>query len=281
VRRRRRPGVEILPDAELKIMRRAGLVVAEALAEMTAAARPGLTTAEIDAIGADCLKRARATSNFLGYEPGYGVPPYPAVSCQSVNETVVHGIPSDRVLREGDLLSIDFGAIVDGHHGDAARSVAVGQVDPTVAALSQACQRATWAGIGAARLGGAIGQVTGAIERSIRRAGPYGIVRDFTGHGIGHAMHQPPDIPNIGQPRDNVTIQPGLCVAIEPMVTLGSARVDVLDDEWSVVTHDGSVAAHWENTITVTKTGCWVLTELDGGEAMLAELGLKFGPLAD
>lgn len=281
VRRRRSPGVEILPEAELKTMRRAGLVVAQGLAAMTAAARPGVTTREIDAIGADCLKSAGATSNFLGYQPGYGVPPYPAVSCQSVNDTVVHGIPGDYILRDGDLLSIDFGAIVDGHHGDAARSVLVGQADPVVERLAQVCQQATWAGIGAARLGGTIARITQAIERSVRRAGPYGIVREYTGHGIGHAMHQPPDIPNAGQPRDNVVIQAGLCLAIEPMVTLGSARVDVADDDWSVVTHDRSIAAHWENTITVTKTGCWVLTEPDGGEAMLGRLGLKYGPLAD
>jgi methionyl aminopeptidase len=261
-------------------MRRAGLIVARSLKAMVDAVKPGITTAEVDAIGAECLRQAGATSNFLGHEPGYGVPPFPAVTCCSVNEEVVHGIPGERVLESGDLLSIDFGAVVDGYNGDAARSVLVGEVSAPVANLSQACEKSMWAGIAAARLRGSIGDISAAVERSVRRSGPYGIVRDFVGHGIGHEMHQAPDIPNYGH-RAGAAIEVGMCLCIEPMITLGTTRVDVLDDEWTIVTHDRSVSAHWENTITVTKKGLWVLSEEDGGEAKLAELGLPFGPLAD
>ncbi len=262
-------------------MRRAGLVVARALRRMTTEVQEGMTTAEVDAIAVEALARDGARSNFLHYSPGYGVPPYPAVTCLSVNEEVVHGIPSDRVLRSGDILSIDFGAIVEGYHGDAARSVLIGRADPKVAALSAATEASMWAGIGAARLGGVIGEISAAVERSLKQSGRYGIVRDYTGHGIGHQMHQPPEIPNYRTGRPGPTIERGMCLAIEPMATLGRARVAELDDEWTVVTADGSMAAHWENTITVTAHGLWVLTEEDGGEADLKRLGLPFGPLAD
>lgn len=279
--RRRRDAVEILSADELKMMRQAGLVVARALDAMVAAARAGLTTRELDAIAVETLAQEGATSNFLGYEPGYGVPPYPAVACISVNDEVVHGIPSERVLRPGDLVSIDFGAVVGGYHGDAARSVGIPDVAPAVEKLNRATEASLWAGIGAARLDGRIGDISAAVERSLRSSGRYGIVRDYTGHGIGHHMHQPPDIPNYGPSGKGPVIVPGMCLAVEPMATLGSSLTDVRDDEWTVVTADGSVGSHWENTITVTPHGLWVLTEIDGGEAMLNRLGLPFGPLAD
>ena len=281
MKRKWRGGAEVLSDDELTSMRKAGLVVARALAEMTQAVRPGMTTREVDAIAVDVLAREHATSNFFKYEPGYGIPPYPAVSCLSVNNEVVHGIPSDRVLLEGDLLSIDFGAIVNGYHGDAARSVGVGTLEPLVARLNTVTRESLWAGIGAARLGGTIGDISSAIERWVRRSGKYGVVRDYTGHGIGHSMHQLPDIPNYGLPKRGPRVDLGMCLAIEPMVTLGGYATETLDNQWTVVTSDGSVGAHWENTITVTRHGLWVLTELDGGEAELNRLGLPFGPLAD
>jgi methionyl aminopeptidase len=289
VRRRRRDSIEILSVDELKLMRRAGLVVARALRDMTDAVQAGMTTHEVDAIAVEALAHAHATSNFLGYEPGFGIAPYPAVTCLSVNNEVVHGIPSQRVLHQGDLLSIDFGAIVEGLNGDAARSVIVpGQTGqsastPETAArgrLNQATEASLWAGIGAARLGGTISDISSAVQRSLNRAGSYGIVRDFTGHGIGHHMHQDPDIPNY-RTRGGAPIRQGMCLAIEPMATLGDDNVAILDDDWTVVTVDGSDAAHWENTITVTSRGLWVLTEEDGGQAMLERLGLPFGPLAD
>ncbi len=286
MRRPRRRSIETLTTAELRLMRQAGLVVARALKAMTATVRAGMTTREVDAIAVEILAQHQARSNFLGYEPGYGVAPYPAVTCVSVNDEVVHGIPGERVLMAGDLVSIDFGAIIGGCHGDAARSVIVGpdQTGPAgqaVAALNQAVEAALWAGIGAARLGGRIAEISAAIETSIKGAGPYGIVRDFTGHGIGHRMHQEPDIPNYRVGGRSPVIEPGMCFAIEPIATLGGHQVNVLDDDWTVVTADSSVSCHWENTITVTQHGLWVLTEEDGGEAALGRLGLPFGPLAD
>lgn len=281
MKKRRTPGIEILSDDDLKKMRRAGLVVARALNEMTNAARVGMTTAEIDAIAVEVLANAGATSSFLGYEPMKGIPPYPGVTCVSVNEEVVHGIPSQRVLKDGDLLSIDFGAILQGVHGDAARSVGIGTLQSDIETLSEVTRDSLWAGIGAAHLGGRIGDISNAIERSITKAGTYGIIKGFTGHGIGHNMHQPPDVPNYGPKGRGALIERGLCLAIEPMVSLGGSRTDVLDDDWTIVTTDNSVAAHWENTITVTRYGIWVLTEEDGGEEALNRLGLPFGPLSD
>ncbi|MDR0782708.1 MAG: M24 family metallopeptidase, partial [Propionibacteriaceae bacterium] len=184
-----------------------------------------------------------------------------------------------------DLLSIDFGAILGGFHGDAARSDEIGKVAPAVAGLNQATEQAVWVGIGAARLDGRISDISAAIEGSLKVGGAkgegYGIVRELTGHGIGHAMHQPPEIPNHGRPGRGPLITPGMCLALEPMATLGSGATTVLDDEWTIVSDDGSYGAHWENTITVTKRGLWVLTELDGGEARLKALNLPYGPLAD
>ncbi|MDR0782835.1 MAG: type I methionyl aminopeptidase, partial [Propionibacteriaceae bacterium] len=224
--KRRRIGIEILSEDELISMRQAGLVVARALEAMVAAAQPGVTTRALDQLAVELLAGAGAQSSFLGYEPGYGVPPYPAVSCLSVNDEVVHGIPSERVLTDGDLLSIDFGAILGGFHGDAARSVEIGKVAPAVAGLNQATEQALWVGIGAAHLDGRISDISAAIEGSLKVGGAkgegYGIVRELTGHGIGHAMHQPPEIPNHGRPGRGPLIAPGMCLALEPMATLGS-----------------------------------------------------------
>ncbi|MDR1806580.1 MAG: type I methionyl aminopeptidase [Propionibacteriaceae bacterium] len=276
-----RPVLELKTPEQLKTMRRAGLVVAHALREMAAAVAPGVTTQDLDAIARAVLAREGAASNFLGYSPGWGMPPYPATVCTSVNDTVVHGIPGDRALASGDLVSIDFGAVVDGFHGDAAVTVAAGQASPQAQKLSDVTREALWAGIGAARLGGRVGDISAAVERSIRQQGRYGIIRDYTGHGIGTAMHMDPDVPNYGKPRKGPVIVEGLCLAIEPMVTWGSAKTAVLDDEWTIVSQDGSWAAHWEHSITVTRTGLWVLTAEDGGEAELKARGLPFGPLAD
>ena len=276
----RRGGIAILDDDELKLMRRAGLVVARGLRDMIAAAVPGGTTREVDAVGAEAIARAGAVSSFLGYAPG-GMTPFPAVSCQSVNDEVVHGIPSDRVLAPGDLLSIDFGASLGGYHGDAARSTTIGEAAPAVAKLNADTEAALWAGIAAVRPRGTIGDISAAVERSLRRSGRYGILRGYCGHGIGRNMHQDPDIPNFGPPGRGPKILPGMCLAIEPMTTLGAYRTKVLDDGWTVATADGSTGCHWENTVVLTKNGLWVLTEEDGGEAALARLGLKFGPMAD
>ncbi|MDO5533821.1 MAG: type I methionyl aminopeptidase [Propionibacteriaceae bacterium] len=277
-----RGGVEIKTPDQVRAMRRAGLIVAEVHAAVLAASSPGVTTGELDQVGRDILARHGAGSSFLNYGADWGYPPYPGVACISVNEEVVHGIPGERVLAEGDLVSYDFGAILGGWHGDAAITFGVGALSADDQRLSDVTRESLWAGIGAATLGGRVTDISHAIEKSVRgRAEHYGILKDYTGHGIGSQMHQPPDVPNVGRPGRGPRIVPGLVLAVEPMVTLGSAIGVTLDDEWTVVTKDGSKAAHWEHTITVTERGLWVLTAPDGGEAELTARGLPFGPLAD
>ena len=275
-------GLELKGPEQLVTMRRAGLVVAEAHEAVRTAAAPGVTTAELDAVAREVLARHGATASFLNYGAAWGYPPYPAVTCISVNDEVVHGIPGDRVLVEGDLVSVDFGAIVDGFHGDGAITFGVGTLLEENQTLSDVTREALWRGISAARLDGRVTDISHAIESHLRaQPRPYGILREYTGHGIGSAMHQPPDVPNVGRPGRGPRITPGLCLAVEPMVTLGTHDTATLEDEWTVVTTDGSWAAHWEHTITVTRRGLWVLTAPDGGEAELAARGLPFGPLAD
>ncbi|XSS53856.1 type I methionyl aminopeptidase [Propionibacteriaceae bacterium Y1923] len=259
-------------------MRQAGLVVARTLTALREHVVAGVTTGELDAIARELLAEAGATSSFLGYGARWGTP-FPAVTCISTNDEIVHGIPGERVLADGDLVSVDFGAILDGWHGDAARTFTVGQVSPEHAELSRVTEEAMWAGIGAARLGGRIGDIGAAIEASIVAAGSYGIVREYTGHGIGSQMHMEPDVPNWGRKGRGAKIVEGMALAIEPMATLGTEDTVELDDEWTVVTADESWASHWENTITVTRQGLWVLTLEDGGEAELTARGLPFGPL--
>ncbi len=280
-------GVELKTPDQLRQMRRAGLVVHAAIAATLAQVRPGVSTRELDAVAADTIRTAGATPSFLGYGAVEGIGGFQGVTCLSVNEEVVHGVPGDRVLAVGDLLSIDCGAVVEGWHGDSAVTVAVGAVADDLAALSEATRRAMWQGIGAAQLGGNVADISAAVERSVHaEPASYGIVEEYVGHGIGSAMHQPPDVPNLvtrrfGRPSRGPTIVEGLALAIEPMLTLGDPDNHVLDDDWTVVTDDGRPAAHWEHTITVTARGLWVLTADDGGEAALAELGIPFGPLAD
>ncbi|MCE1173466.1 MAG: type I methionyl aminopeptidase [Propionibacteriales bacterium] len=263
-------------------MRAAGLVVADVLRTLREAAGPGMTTAELDQLARERIAAAGAVSSFLGYGSSFGMPPFPAVTCISVNDEIVHGIPGDRALVNGDLVSIDFGASVGGWHGDSAITFGVGDLSPERAALSEATRTAMWDGIAAARVGGRIGDISAAIEGSLRarRAG-YGVVAEYTGHGIGRAMHEPPDVPNVGRAGRGELITKGVCLAIEPMVTLGRAATANLDDEWTVVSRDGSAAAHWEHTVAVMPEGLWVLTAEDGGEAELTARGAKFAPLAD
>lgn len=269
------------PD-QLRAMRAAGLVVAAVLEQLRQAARPGLTTADLDQLAREELARAGASSSFLGYDGGFGLPPYPGVTCISVNDEVVHGIPGPRTLADGDLVSVDFGACLAGWHGDAAVTFEVGQGIPERSQLSEATRQALWAGIAAMRPGGRIGDIGHAVQGRLR-AEPrrYGIVEEFTGHGIGQAMHMAPDVPNTGRWGRGAELSPGITLAIEPMVTLGSGRVAELEDEWTIVTRDGSLAAHWEHTVALTDHGLWVLTAADGGEAELTARQLPFGPLAD
>ncbi len=264
-------GLEVKTPEQVDVMRRAGLVVGETLALLREQVRPGMTTAELDAVAEDAIRSRGATPSFLGYQG------FPASICVSVNDEVVHGIPGARVLADGDLVSIDCGAIVDGWHGDAATSVGLGVVRDEVRALSEVTEQAMWRGIAAATSQGRVSDISHAVESHVRAQGSYGIVPDYTGHGIGSAMHLPPDVPNLGRPGRGPRLVAGLALAVEPMVTLGTDETDVLDDDWTVVTADGSWAAHHEHTFVLTDRGAWVLTALDGGEEQLAALGVAFG----
>jgi methionyl aminopeptidase len=264
-------GVEIKTPAQILLMRRAGLVVGETLELLRGSVRPGITTGELDAIAEDAIRSAGAVPSFLGYHG------FPASICASVNDEVVHGIPGSRTLVDGDVISIDCGAVVDGWHGDAAVTVAVGTVSDDVLALMRATEEALWQGIAAARLAGRVSDISHAVESHIRAAGDYGILEDYVGHGIGSQMHQPPNVPNYGRPGRGQKLVQGLALAVEPMVTLGTHETLLLEDDWTVVTADGSRSAHFEHTFTLTSDGAWVLTALDGGQARLAELGVPFG----
>ena len=271
--------IEIKNDEQLALMRRAGLVVARALREMSAAAAPGVSTGELDAIAREVLRQEGATSNFLGYDIGNG--PFPAVICASVNDRLVHGIPSAaEVLRDGDLISLDFGAVIEGWHGDAAVTVAIGEVDDDVAALSESCRRSLWDGLAAVRAGGRLGDISNAVERSVRRAGKYGIVAGYGGHGIGSRMHMEPHILNYGKAGKGPRLSHGMVLAIEPMITLGSRATQELDDGWTVTTVDGSRSAHWEHSVAILDDGPWVLTAEDGGRAELASRGVTVSAAA-
>jgi len=270
--------LEIKTPEQVLLMREAGLVVADALAAVRDAVRPGVTTGELDRVAEDLIRSRGATPSFLGY----GVPPFPATICASVNDAVVHGIPGGQVLADGDVVSIDCGAITvddsgQGWHGDAAITVAVGDVPDQVTELMRVTEEALWQGLAAARLGGRVGDISHAIEHYVRSQGDYGIVEDYTGHGIGTAMHLPPDVPNYGRPGRGPRLKRGLALAVEPMITLGTKETAVADDEWTVVTTDGSVAAHFEHTFALTVDGVWVLTAHDGGRADLERLGAAYG----
>jgi methionyl aminopeptidase len=265
MRRRQEWSIEVKTPAQLALMREAGLVVATALRAAAAAVEPGISTAELDAIAEREIRAAGAVPSFLGYHG------YPATICTSVNEQVVHGIPSRAaVLAAGDLISIDCGAILHGWHGDAALTVSVGPARGDLAGLLDACERALWAGLARARPGARLTDISAAVEAAARAAGPYGIVEDYTGHGIGTQMHMDPPVPNYGRPGRGPVLTEGMALAIEPMLVLGSQETDVLDDGWTVVTTDGTWAAHFEHTVAITADGPWVLTAADGGASRLA-----------
>lgn len=265
--------IQIKNDDEVALMRAAGLVVGRTLEALRLAAVPGVTTADLDELAETSIREAGAIPSFKGYQPHRAVPPFPGSICASVNDEIVHGIPGPRVLRNGDVVSIDCGAILDGWHGDAAITVAVGEVPDEVRELMRVCEESMWRGFAAARLGGRVSDISHAVESCIRSQGTYGVIEEYGGHGIGTEMHQEPHVLNYGRPGRGPRLQRGLVLAVEPMVTLGSPRTQELDDRWTVSTVDGSVAAHFEHTFTVTEDGPWVLTALDGGRARLGEVG--------
>ena len=252
--------VEIKTAAEVQAMRAAGRVVAQILAAVRDQAKAGIRLTELDEIARDVLAGAGATSPFLGYHPGFAPVPFPAVICTSVNDAALHGIPTRYQLAEGDLLSVDCGAVLDGWAGDAAISFTIGPPDAADARLIDTTSDALRAGIAAAVPGGRIGDISAAIG-AVGRAGGYGICTEFGGHGIGRTMHEDPHIPNEGLPRRGRKLVPGLVVAIEPWFLAGgkdSYRID--DDGWTIRSGDGSRAAHVEHTVAITADGAAVLT---------------------
>ncbi|HEX6577562.1 MAG TPA: type I methionyl aminopeptidase [Jiangellaceae bacterium] len=273
--------IQLKTEAEVAAMRLAGLVVAEALAAVREAIAPGVTLLELDAVAEREIRARGADPSFLHYLPGVGyVPPgpgrnsFPATICASVNDEIVHGIPSERRLVEGDIVSVDCGAILDGWHGDAAVTLPVGRVSEQAARLLQACEDALWAGIAALQVGHRLREVGGAVEDHVRAQGDYGIVAEYGGHGIGTEMHQDPHVLNYRTRARGPRLVPGLVLAIEPMINVGGPETVLQDDDWTVSTADGSLSAHFEHTVAVTENGPWVLTAFDGGAAQLASRGV-------
>lgn len=274
------PKIELKTDDQIRTMRRAGLVTRAALESAAAACVPGATTEDVDAAGARVIDEHGATSNFLGYMG------YPATLCVSVNDVIVHGIPSDDiVLKEGDIVSIDGGAIVDGWHGDSAITVFVGGREAARKQdlrVSDATEESMWAGIAAFARAKHIDEIGAAIEGWVLENAPElegGLIEDFTGHGIGSQMHMEPEVLNYAVKKRGPKIKPGMAICIEPMITTGGADSRTLDDEWTVVTADGSRASHWEHTVARHANGIWVLTAPDGGRERLARYGVEPVPL--
>ena len=262
--------IQIKTLDQLKLMRKAGLVVASALDLMRAAIAPGVTTLELDAIAVEHLKKNNATPSFLNYHG------YPNVICASVNHEVVHGIPNARPMVIGDVISIDFGAIVDGWHGDSAFSVGVGKIDPADQKLMDVCDESMWRGIAAGKVGGHLTDISAAIESYINSQGTYGILREYGGHGIGTEMHQEPHVLNYGKAGLGPELKVGLALAIEPMITRGTSRTQVLSDDWTVISADKSNGAHFEHSFAFCPDGKpFVLTAHDGGKERLGRLGIE------
>jgi methionyl aminopeptidase len=262
--------IQIKTAREIELMRASGLVTAGAIAAVKAAVVPGVTTGELDAIAEDFIRSRGAVPNFLGYHGFTGT------ICASVNDEVVHGIPSpDRVLADGDNISIDCGAVLDGWHSDSAVTVTVGTARAEDLALIEVTERSMWAGLAKAIAGGRLTDISAAVEESITASEHrYGIVDHYGGHGIGTEMHQDPHVLNYGRAGRGPKLVPGLALAIEPMVTVGDPATAELDDGWTVVTKDGSRAAHFEHSVAITAEGPWVLTAEDGGVAGLAPFGV-------
>lgn len=239
-------------------MRRANGIVAEVLASMREWVVPGVTTAELDERAEALIRDRDAIPSFKGYPPGSGHP-FPGAICASVNEELVHGIPGSRVLEEGDIISIDVGAIWNGYHGDGAVTLPVGEVSQEAKDLMAVTEGALEAGIAAARAGDRAGDISAAIQSYVEERG-YEVVREYTGHGIGRKMHEDPQVPNHGKPGQGVLLRKGMTIALEPMVLISSPRVRVLDDHWTVVSQNGKPTAHFERTIAITNGDADILT---------------------
>lgn len=242
--------------SELERMARVNALVARVLAELAQTIAPGVTTAEVDALAEKRLREAGAEPAFKGYHG------YPATICASVNEQVVHGIPSARQLKDGDIISVDLGAKMDGYYGDSAVTVAVGSVTPEAARLLEVTRQSLYEALAVVKAGARLSDIGAAVQRYVEANG-FSVVREFVGHGIGQTLHEEPQIPNYGTPGRGPRLAEGMVLAIEPMVNMGGAGVKVLSDGWTAVTKDGSLSAHFEHTVAVTADGCRILTTPD------------------
>jgi methionyl aminopeptidase len=249
----------IKSDSEIALMREAGRIVALALQAVRERIAPGVTTAELDAVAEEVIRSRGAIPTFQGVTQHQGQVPFPATITASINDELVHGIPGPRQLREGDIISVDCGATYKGFIGDAAFSAPVGQISPVAQRLMEITEQALGVGVRAMRPGNRTGDVSAAIQRFVESNG-YSVVREYTGHGVGRAMHEQPQVPNYGTPGRGPKLRPGMTIALEPMVSQGDSATRVLDDQWTVVTRDGKLCAHFEHTVAVTKDGPMVLT---------------------
>ncbi|MCH6562830.1 MAG: type I methionyl aminopeptidase [Deltaproteobacteria bacterium] len=254
--------IQLKSESELERMRVAGRHVGDILVWLRGLVEPGITTAEIDRAAQRQIEQRKLESSFLGYGPR-GAPPYPAVICTSVNEEIVHGIPGSRELKEGDVLKLDFGVIFEGFHGDSAVSIPVGAIDEKARGLLDATRRALYAGIEQMREGNRLGDVSSAIQCVAEGEG-YSVVRDFVGHGIGRSLHEPPQVPNFGPPGRGPRLRVGMVLALEPMVNLGEAGVEILEDGWTATTIDDKLSSHFEHTVAITSHGPEILTRVSG-----------------
>jgi methionyl aminopeptidase len=249
-------GITLKSKSELAVMREAGRINALALEAARGVVAPGVTTADIDVAAAEIIRRHGGQPAFLGYPGPY---PYPAVTTVSINEELVHGIPGKRRLVEGDLVSIDCGTILDGYVGDSAISMLVGEAPAAARKLVRVTEQALQAGISQMVAGNRTGDVSAAIQEEVESNGLF-VVRDYTGHGVGRAMHEDPQVPNYGERGRGPRLRPGMVIALEPMVLVGTGETRVLADQWTVVSADGSLTAHFEHTVAVTEEGPWILT---------------------
>jgi methionyl aminopeptidase len=266
--------IELKTLDQLKSMRKAGLLVGQTLQLIRETIKPGMTTSALDSVAAANIKRGGGKSNFLGYHG------FPATICVSINDEIVHGIPGDRIIKEGDVVSVDCGAIIDGWHGDAAFSVIVGSGDPEDQKMLDVCEESMWRGIAAGKKGGRLTDISHAIEEYVNSQGKYGILREYGGHGIGTAMHMEPHVLNFGRPGNGPELVSGICLAIEPMITRGTHKTKVLSDEWTVVSQDKSHGSHFEHTFCIAPDGKpFVLTALDGGKSELSRVGVAISDL--
>ena len=254
--------IRVKTRGEIEAMRAASRHVAEILQELCERVVPGATTADLDDYAARAIEARGVTSSFKGYDPE-GLPSYPAVLCVSVNDEIVHGIPSSREIGDGDLVSLDFGVESGGFHGDSAVTIPVGEVDAECVRLLQICQEALHGAMEVMGPGVRLSDIGHAVQSRVEEEG-FSVVRDFAGHGIGRALHEPPWIPNFGRPGRGPRMLPGMVFAVEPMVTAGSPEVTIREDEWTAATADGSMAAHFEHTILITEHGCETLTSISG-----------------